>query len=166
MLFKKILRDILRNKSQFVTIFIMVFLAVFAFAGIHAYMDGMTASADVYYENQNLQDLWITSENFTEEKLQKIKNLNNVKDVERYIRIKANVNGSEKYTNPLTNKPVDDLVFECNFIESNNINKMYIVEGEEYSKDKSGIWIDDYLAKNLGIKVGDELELSVEGTVF
>lgn len=166
MLFKKMLRDIARNKSQFVTIFIMVFLAVFAFAGVHAYMDGMKASADVYYENQNLQDLWITSENFTDEKIQEIKNIENVNDVERYIRIKANVNGSEKYTNPLTNKPVDDLVYECNFIESNNINKMYIIEGEEFSKDKSGIWIDDYLAKNLGIKVGDELELSVEGTVF
>lgn len=166
MLFKKMLRDIARNKSQFVTIFIMVFLAVFAFAGVHAYMDGMKASADVYYENQNLQDLWITSENFTEEKIQEIKSIENVNDVERYIRIKANVNGSEKYTNPLTNKPVDDLVYECNFIESNNINKMYIIEGEEYSKDKSGIWIDDYLAKNLGIKVGDELELSIEGTVF
>ena len=166
MLFKKMLRDIARNKSQFVTIFIMVFLAVFAFAGVHAYMDGMKASADVYYENQNLQDLWITSENFTDEKIQEIKSMENVNDVERYIRIKVNVNGSEKYTNPLTNKPVDDLVYECNFIESNNINKMYIIEGEEFSKDKPGVWIDDYLAKNLGIKVGDELELSVEGTVF
>lgn len=166
MLFKKMLRDIARNKSQFITIFIMVFLAVFAFAGVHAYMDGMKASADVYYENQNLQDLWITSENFTDEKIQEIKNIENVNDVERYIRIKANVNGSEKYTNPLTNKPVDDLIYECNFIESNNINKMYIIEGEEFSKDTPGIWIDDYLAKNLGIKVGDELELSVEGTVF
>ena len=81
MLFKKMLRDIARNKSQFVTIFIMVFLAVFAFAGVHAYMDGMKASADVYYENQNLQDLWITSENFTDEKIQEIKNIENVNDV-------------------------------------------------------------------------------------
>ena len=41
MLNKKILRDIWKNKSQFITIFLMVFLAVFAFAGVHAYMDGM-----------------------------------------------------------------------------------------------------------------------------
>ena len=34
MLNKKILRDIWKNKSQFITIFLMVFLAVFAFAGI------------------------------------------------------------------------------------------------------------------------------------
>ncbi|MBQ3409181.1 MAG: ABC transporter permease [Clostridia bacterium] len=166
MLLKKMLRDILKNKSQFITIFLMVFLAVFAFAGVHAYMDGMTASADVYYNNQNLQDLWITSENFTDEKIEDIKKIDNVKDVERYIRIKANVNGSDKYTNPMTNKKLDDLVFECNFIESNNISKMYVIDGEGYSKDKSGLWLDYYLAKNIGIKVGDEIELSMEGVVF
>lgn len=41
MLIKKCLRDIKLNKSQFLNIFIMVFLGVFVFAGIHSYMDGM-----------------------------------------------------------------------------------------------------------------------------
>ena len=52
MLNKKILRDIWKNKSQFITVFLMVFLAVFAFAGVHGYMDGMKASSKVYYNNQ------------------------------------------------------------------------------------------------------------------
>ena len=52
MLNKKILRDIWKNKSQFITIFLMVFLAVFAFAGVHAYMDGMRESSRIYYEKQ------------------------------------------------------------------------------------------------------------------
>lgn len=167
MLFKKMLRDILKNKSQFMTIFIMVFLAIFAFAGIHAYMDGMTASANVYYENQNLQDIWLTSSNgFTEEQLEQIKSMANVKNVERFIREKATAVNPEKYTNPSTNKPIKDLDFECNFIESNNISKMCVVEGEGFSKDKSGVWIDYYIAHNLNIKVGDELELSIDGNSF
>ena len=166
MLFKKMIRDILKNKSQFITIFLMCFLAIFAFSGIHAYMDGMKAAADEYYENQNLQDLWLTSENFSEEKLSKIKETSNVIDAERYIRLKANVLGCEKYTNSSDGKPVADLVFECNFIESNNINKMYLIEGESFSKDKSGLWLDYYLAKNIGIKIGDEVELSIEGSTF
>lgn len=41
MLLKKCLREIKINKSQFINIFIMVFLGVFVFTGIHAYMDGM-----------------------------------------------------------------------------------------------------------------------------
>ena len=141
MLNKKILRDIWKNKSQFITIFLMVFLAVFAFSGIHAYMDGMVKSGDEYYEKQNLQDIWLTSKNFSEDKLEKIKNIDNVKNAERMFTINANVIGSEKYTNPLTNKKLEDLVLECNFIETNEINKMYLLEGEEFSKVDYGLII-------------------------
>ena len=166
MLNKKILRDIWKNKSQFITIFLMVFLAVFAFAGVHAYMDGMKESSKIYYENQNLQDIWLTSENFKEDKLDEIKKIDNVKNVERLLTINANVIDSERFINPDNNKPISDLVIECNFIETNDINKMYLMDGEEYSKDKTGLWLDYYLAKNIGIKVGDELELSIEGNNF
>ena len=40
------IRDIKNHKSQFLSIFLMAFLGVFVFAGIHAYMDGMEKSAD------------------------------------------------------------------------------------------------------------------------
>ena len=162
----KTLRDLWKNKSQFITIFLMVFLAVFAFAGVHAYMDGMKESSYKYYENQNLQDIWLTSKNFTDEKLESIKKVSNVRNAERFLRINANAIGSEKYINPLNEKPIEDLVIECNFIESNEINKMYIIEGEEFSKEKKGIWLDYYLARNIGINVGDEIELSLEGNNF
>ena len=166
MLNRKILRDIWNNKSQFITIFIMIFLAVFAFAGVHAYMDGMKDSAKVYYENQNLEDLWLTSENFTEDNLKDIKKIDNVQNVERLLTINANVIDSEKYISPINNESISDLVIECNFIESNKINKMYLMDGEEFSKDKDGLWLDYYLANKIGIKVGDELKLSIEGNEF
>ena len=162
----KILRDIWKNKSQFITIFIMVFLAVFAFCGVHSYMDGMKESAKVYYENQNLQDLWLTSKNFTQNDLDEIKKLENISNVERFLRINASVVGSEKYINPINNEKIQDLVLECNFIETNEINKMYVLEGENFSKEKSGVWLDKYLAEKIGIKLGDELELSIEGNNF
>ena len=166
MLNRKILRDIWKNKSQFITIFLMVFLAVFAFAGVHAYMDGMKESSKIYYENQNLEDIWLTSENFEDSMLEKIKSIDNVKNVERLLTINANVTDSEKYINPDTGKTISDLVIECNFIETNEINQMYLLDGEEYSKEKSGLWLDYYLAKKLKINVGDELELSIEGNTF
>ena len=144
----------------------MVFLAVFAFAGVHAYMDGMKESSKVYYENQNLQDIWLTSENFKADKLEEIKKIDNVKNAERLLTINANVTDAERFIDPNTNKKLSDLVIECNFIETNEINKMYLIEGEEYSKEKNGLWLDYYLAKKLGIKVGDELELSIEGNSF
>lgn len=147
---KKILRDIKLNKMQFFNIFIMVFLGVFVFAGIHAYMDGMQISGDKYYEENNLQDLWLTGENFSKEDLNKVKDLENIKDAERILSIRTDL---ENY---------EDVTLETNFIETNNISKMYIVDGEEFSKDKKGVWFDSFLAKNLDLKVGDEITFKYE----
>lgn len=147
---KKMLRDIKLNKMQFFNIFIMVFLGVFVFAGIHSYMDGMQKSVDSYYDNNNLQDIWIAGENFSKDDLKDIKEINNVKNAERILTLNMDL---ENYKN---------VVIETNFIETNDISKMYIVEGEEYSPDQDGLWLDSYLAKNLEIKVGDELTLKYQ----
>ena len=113
---KKIIRDIKQNKMQFFNIFIMVFLGVFVFAGIHSYMDGMQESANKYYESNNLQDIWITGENFSKDDLEKVKNIQNVNQAERVLTISTE----------LENK--DNVTLETNFIESNDISKMYIVD--------------------------------------
>ena len=147
---KKRLRDIKQNKMQFFNIFIMVFLGVFVFAGIHAYMDGMDKSADKYYKDNNFQDIWLSGENFSNEDLEKVKNTENVKDAERLLTINTELENKE------------DVTLETNFIESNNISKMYVVEGEEFSKDKKGVWFDSYLAKNLDLKVGDEITVTYQ----
>ena len=147
---KKRLRDIRQNKMQFFNIFIMVFLGVFVFAGIHAYMDGMEKSADNYYKNNNFQDIWLSGENFSDEDLEKVKNTENVKDAERMLTINTE----------LENK--DGVTLDTNFIESNNISKMYVVDGEEFSKDKKGVLFDSYLAKNLDLKVGDEITFTYQ----
>ena len=142
---KKILRDIKQNKMQFFNVFIMIFLGVFVFAGVHSYMDGMQISGDNYYESNNLQDLWLTGENFNKGDLDKVKNIENVKNAERILSIRTTLEDEK------------DVQLETNFIESNEISKMYIVEGEEFSKEKDGVWFDSYLAKNLNLKVGDEI---------
>lgn len=147
---KKRLRDIKQNKVQFFNIFIMVFLGVFVFAGIHAYMDGMEESADKYYKDNNFQDIWLSGENFSNDDLEKVKNTENVKDAERILTIKTE----------LENK--NDVTLDTNFIESNNISKIYVVDGEEFSKDKKGVWFDSYLAKNLDLKVGDEITVTYQ----
>ena len=125
-------------------------LGVFVFAGIHAYMDGMDKSADKYYKDNNFQDIWLSGENFSNEDLEKVKNTENVKDAERLLTINTELENKE------------DVTLETNFIESNNISKMYVVEGEEFSKDKKGVWFDSYLAKNLDLKVGDEITVTYQ----
>lgn len=49
----------------------MVTIGVMAYSGIKAYMDGMTETAKVFYEENNLQDMNAYGLNFTENDLEK-----------------------------------------------------------------------------------------------
>lgn len=151
---KKVYRDIWRNKSQFISIFLMAMLGVLAFAGVHAYMDGMKYSGDKFYEEYNLQDLWLAGENFKEEDLEEIKNIDNVKDAERKLTMSATANDFE------------DTVYELNFIETNNISKFYVVDGVSFDINNSGIWLDSFFAKNKNLKVGDKISFTYKTFSF
>lgn len=143
MLKKKMLRDIKINLSQFITIFLMVAIGVMAYFGIEAYMSGMQETADKFYTENNLQDLNVVGINFTESDLKKIKSIDNVKDAERKLSITG-----------ITN---DDKTLLLNFIEENNISKFYVKDGEKFDKNKSGVWLDEFYAKENNISVGDKI---------
>lgn len=147
---KKMYRDIRFNKSQFITIFLMVFLGVFVFSGVHSYMDGMQKSGEEYYEENNLQDIWLSGENFTNKDLEDVKKVSNVKDAERVLTLTTNLDN------------YNDVTLETNFIETNNISKMYIIDGEKFDSSKSGVWFDSFLAKTLDLKVGDEITFTYQ----
>lgn len=149
MLRKKRIRDIKKNLSQFITIFLMVLIGVMAYSGIEAYMDGMKNTADKFYTENNLQDLNVVGTNFTENDLETIKGIENVKDAERKLSV--------------TGTTDNDKILLLNFIESNNISKFYIVNGEEFDVNTSGIWLDEFYAKENNIKVGDIVLVKYEG---
>lgn len=154
MLKRKMFRDIRFNLSQFITIFLMVFMGVMVYAGIRSYMDGMVKTADVFYSKNNLQDLNVVGENFTVEDLEKVKQIKHVKNAERKLTIVGTMESSE------------DRTLQLNFIESNEISKFYVVEGIEFDKEKSGAWLDEYYAKNNNLKVGDTIKINYDGVTF
>ena len=49
MLKRKMFRDIRKNLSQYITIFLMVMIGIMAYSGIEAYMDGMKKTSDKFY---------------------------------------------------------------------------------------------------------------------
>ena len=114
MLKRKMFRDIKINLSQFITILLMVFMGVMVYGGIRSYMDGMVQTADVFYKENNVQDLEVVGSNFSKEDLDKIKSLDNVNNAERKLTIVANMEADE------------DRTLQLNFIESNDISKFYV----------------------------------------
>lgn len=150
MLKHKMLRDILQNKSQFITIFLMILIGVMVYVGIESYMDGMTNAADKFYKENNVQDLNILGENFTSDDLDKVKSLDNVNDAERKLVV-TGIDGDDK-----------DKTYLISFIESNNISKFYVFDGEEFDVNKKGVWVDNFYAKENNLHVGDTLKIKYD----
>lgn len=153
MLKRKMLRDIKQNLSQFITIFLMVFIGVMAYSGIESYMNGMKQTADNFYRDYNLQDLNAMGE-LTKENLDTIKQIDNVKNAES----KLVVNGVLEENN--------DITLQLSFIESNEISKFYIVEGNEFNVNTKGIWLDNFFAEENNLKIGDILKVKYDGYVL
>ena len=150
MLRRKMLRDMRKNFSQFITIFLMLAIGMMAYSGIKSYMIGMQTSADEYYETNNLQDLDVFGK-LSDDEVSEIKKLEHVKDAEGKLSFLTEVKNLEKR----------DL--QLNFIKSNNISKFHVVDGEGFDAGKSGLWLDEYFARQNDLKLGDELEFEQNG---
>lgn len=153
MLKRKMLRDIKQNLSQFITIFLMVFIGVMAYSGIESYMEGMKQTANNFYIDYNLQDLNAMGE-LTKENLETIKQIENVKNAES----KLVVNGVLEENS--------DITLQLSFIESNEISKFYMVEGNEFNVNTKGIWLDNFFAEENDLKIGDTLKVKYDGYVL
>jgi len=148
MLKRKMFRDIRKNLSQFITIFLMIMIGIMAYSGIKAYMDGMQKTADKFYFENNLQDLNVIGY-LNHDDLEKVKKLDNVKDAELKLSVTATTD--------------NDKTLLLNFIESNNISKFYLYEGEKFDSNKSGIWLDNFYCEENNIKVGDTVLVKYDG---
>ena len=146
MLKRKMFRDIKNNLSSFVTIFLMIVIGIMAYSGIKAYMDGMQKTADTFYSENNLFDLNVMGL-LNHDDLDKIKKIDNVVDAELKLNVTA-----------ITD---NDKTLLLNFIESNNISKFYIIDGEKFD-NKSGVWLDNFYAIENNIKVGDTILVKYE----
>lgn len=152
---KKLLRDLRQNLVQFLAIFVMCFLAMYIMVTFDADITGIGHSTDEYYKETNFMDLLMYSEGFTPEDLITIRSVPAVKDAElRYTSVgRIALDGAEKK-------------LEYNFIDSNNVSSMLLMEGIPYESGKSGIWIDRNFAAKQGISVGDNLQLKCDGVEF
>ena len=147
MLTRKMFRDIKNNLSQFITIFLMIMIGVMAYSGIEAYMDGMKYTADKFYSENNLQDLNVMG-SLTDEDLKNILNIENVVNAEKKLSI--------------TGTTDNDKTLLINFIDSNEISKFYVIDGEGFDKDIKGVWLDNFYAIENNIKVGDTILVKYE----
>ena len=156
MLKRKMLRDIMRHKSQFISIFLMAFLAVFIYSGVGGEWHGLQRSANRYYKETNLADVIIMGSGYTDEQEQAVADIDSVTATERRTIISASV----KYSSNRTFKNAPEL--SLHFVEKNEISAFHLVDGIQLDiNDEDGIWVDKRFFDANNLKIGDALTFSV-----
>ena len=81
------IRDIWKNKAQFISIFLMAFIWVFVFTGISGEVIGLENNVADFYEETNLADGWIYSPYLNDLYLDQVWLLGATTDMERQLVI-------------------------------------------------------------------------------
>ena len=138
------LRDIKINKTQFLAIFLMAFLGIFAYCGIYGEYYGLVQTSDAYYTQTNMADGWIYNTSFDDSSIGRISEFSTESDRQLVIQSVADFD----------NKP--DI--KLHFVENGTISKFYSAEGEDFNpSDESGVWLDKRFADEKDLNVGDKI---------
>lgn len=152
MLYKKMLRDISNYKIQFISIFLMAFLAVFIFTGVSSEAIFLEDNINAYYDETNLADAWIYANNIDDEFVDIVSDLGPTTQTERQLVLSSIADFN---TNP---------EIKLHFIEDNEISKFYLVEGEKFDlDDEDGVWLDKSFADNKSLEIGDNITFKFNG---
>ena len=146
LLIKKMLRDIVKHKMQFLTIFLMITLSVLVFSGIDSIRLGLKNNSERLYEETNIGNLWLISKGISEEKIEEIKDIDGVLRGERRLSKKVPINDNQQ--------------LELISSEENILSKPYVIEGEAYNNEGDGIWLNREFAEANNYAVGDFITIA------
>ena len=155
MLGKKMVRDILKHKTQFISIFLMAFLGVFVFTGISGEYIGLEDNINDYYEETNMADGWIYSPYLNDLFLEQVYLLGATTQMERQLVVDSIADFE------------NDPEITLHFVENNTLSKFYLVEGKPLDiNDSEGVWLDKNFADAKRLKIGDNISFESEGYVI
>ena len=147
---KKMLRDIKINKTQFISIFLMAFLGIFAFCGVCSEYYGLEQTSSDFYTDTNLADGWIYNTTITDDAIDEINNFTTDSEKQLVVQSVANFSNDPDIT--------------LHFVEDNEISKFYVSQGQEFNlSDESGVWLDKRFADAQNLSVGDNISFKFNG---
>ena len=146
------LRDISNYKIQFISIFLMAFLAVFIFTGVSSEAISLEENVNSYYQDTNLADGWIFASHVDDDFVDEVYDLSPTAQTERQVVLSSTADFNT------------DPEIKLHFLEDNEISKPYVVEGKEFDlKDEDGVWLDKSFADNKSLEVGDKITFKFNG---
>lgn len=134
-------------KAQFISMIIMIALGIGIFVGFNMEWVSIDVNTSSFFEKTNFADFRIISDSgFSEDDLNKVKDIDGVSDVSRFLSVNADVEGQNGDTVALT------------VTENENVSKPYLISGKEYdAKSENGVWLSDKYAAANGFELGDDI---------
>lgn len=155
MLFKKLIRTIGVYKAQFISMIIMIALGTAIFVGFNMEWYAIEYNTEKYFEETGYADFRIINETgrFTEEEAEKIKTIDGVKEVSRFVSVNAAVYNPDPKAAKKT--------LAITVTENTEVSFFTLISGEKYDPESvDGIWLSDKYAETNGVKIGDKIGFS------
>ena len=155
MLFKKLIRTIGVYKAQFISMIIMIALGTAIFVGFNMEWYAIEYNTEKYFEETGYADFRIINETgrFTEEEAEKIKTIDGVKEVSRFVSVNAAVYNPDPKAAKKT--------LAITVTENTKVSFFTLISGEKYDPESvDGIWLSDKYAEMNGVKIGDKIGFS------
>jgi putative ABC transport system permease protein len=183
-------RDLLLNKAQFISIFLISLLAVGFYTGITAEYRSMDVSARSFFAQTHLATVWVYGADLTADDVAAVEALEDVEDVERVLVYETQAQLPASSASPEGDGAGDEgdasegdgagdegaasegdgasgqgasPELTLHYREGGEVNALLVEVGEPFSVDDEGIWLDTRFAEARGLAVGDSLGFAVEG---
>lgn len=153
---RKLFRDMWQNRLQFLAVILLCALGSWVFSGLDASWRMLETSAQTYFEEQNLADLWVTRSPMDRNALTRVRSVRGVADAQARLSVELTVD--------LPHEPT--LVVQ-GYEEAVRINRPLLQSGETLlESDLRGCLLDERFAEANGLSPGDRLTLLVGGEPY
>ena len=152
-IYKKSLRDLLKNKLQYISVFIVILLGTALFLGFSTTSSFMDNYLKTYCKDYNMPDLWVYYSGITKDQADEILDIDDVDKIEARYTYDVSVDYDDGHQSKLTLTSYD---------EDSNITEPYVCKGRLPENDYE-MTVDREYADANDISIGDELTVSLEG---
>lgn len=149
-LFVKMRRDLINMWKQFLSVFLMALIGVAIYSGMEGAWYGLQTATNKYYSDTSLSSVWVYGKGITQDDVDKISQIDGVLDTN--LSMSTNV----KMKTNTENSPDIKLIATSN----NTISVPLTITGENFNSNDGGIWLNNALAKERGITVGESIILT------
>ena len=153
---RKLIRDMWKNRMQFLAVILLCALGTWLFCGLDAAWRMIDLSANTYFEKQNLADLWITLQPVDRQTLKDIQLVDGVERIQARATLAMD-----------TDLPGDSSLMVTAVDRVSEINIPLMYEGETLAQnDLRGCLLDHAFADANGLHPGDTIGLEWQGQTW